>query len=67
MNWYGNVQRMDEEWLPRKILEWCPPRRRRRRRPRICWMQEVTKEIRERRVGSLEWFDREGWRRKIRF
>ena len=29
LNWYGNVQRMDEEMLPRKILEWCPTGRRR--------------------------------------
>ena len=24
MNWYGNMQRMNEESLPRDILEWCP-------------------------------------------
>ena len=32
LNWYGHVQRMNEEKLPRKILGWCPPGRRRIRR-----------------------------------
>ena len=27
LNWYGHVQRMDQERLPRIILEWCPPGR----------------------------------------
>jgi hypothetical protein len=25
LNWYGQVQRMCEKRLPRKILEWYPP------------------------------------------
>ena len=25
LNWYGHVQGMDRERLPRRILEWCPP------------------------------------------
>ena len=34
LNWYGHVQRMNEEGLHRKILEWCPPGRQRKGRPR---------------------------------
>ena len=34
---------MSEVRLPRKILEWYPPERRRRKeRPLNSWMQEVT-------------------------
>ena len=33
LNCNGHVQRMDEEMLPRKTFEWCPPGRRRRERP----------------------------------
>ena len=33
LNRYGHVQRMDEERLPRKMLEWCPPGRRGKGRP----------------------------------
>ena len=39
---YGHVQRMEEGRLARKILEWCPPGRRRRGRPQNSWIQEVT-------------------------
>ena len=59
------MQRMDQERLPRRILEWCPPGRRRKGGPRNFWMQEVITRIREREIDDLEWVDREGWRKKI--
>ena len=58
LNWYGYV-------LPRRILEWCPPGRQRKEKPRNSWMQEVTTGMRERGICDLEWVDREGWRKKI--
>ena len=64
MNWCGQVQRMDKERLPQRILEWWPPGRQRKGRPRSSWMQEVTTGMRERRIGDLEWVDKEGWRKK---
>ena len=64
-NWYDHVQRIDQERLPRRILEWCPPGRRRKGRPRNLWMQEVTTGMRERGNGDLEWVDREGWKRRF--
>jgi hypothetical protein len=48
-----------------RVLEWCPLGRRRKGRPRNSWMQEVTTGMRERKIGDLEWVDREGWRMKI--
>ena len=42
LNWYDHVQRMGEERLPRNILGWCPPGRRKMGRHRNSWMQEVT-------------------------
>ena len=65
LNWYGHVKRMEQERLPRRILEWCPPGRRRNRRPRITWMQDVTTGMREQGIGDLEWVDIEEWRNKI--
>ena len=62
---YGHVQGMGEEKLPRKILEWCPPERRRKGRPRNSWMQEVTTGMREKGI-NMKWVDRDEWRRKIR-
>ena len=63
LNWYGHVQRMDQERLPRTILEWCLPGRRKKGRPRNSLMQEVTTGMRERGICELEWVDREGWRK----
>ena len=60
LNWYGHMQRMDQERLPRRILEWCPPGRRIKGRLRNSWMQELTTEMREREIGDLE-----GWRKTI--
>ena len=65
-NWYGHVQRMDEERLPRKCLVWCPPGKTRKGRPRNSWMQKVTTGMTERGINNLKWVDREGWRRKIK-
>ena len=65
LNRYDHMQRMDEERLPRRILEWCPPGRQRKRTPRNSWMQEVTTGMREWGISDLEWVDREGWKRKI--
>ena len=34
LNWYGQVQRMEQERFPIRRLEWCPPGRRRKGRSR---------------------------------
>ena len=65
LNWYDHVHRMDQERLPRRILEWCPRGRLIMGRPRNSWMQKVTTGMKERGIGDLEWVDREGWRNKI--
>ena len=67
LNWYGHVQRMNQERLPRRILKWCPPGRRRKGRSPNPWMQEVITGIKGRGIGDLEWVDREVWRKKVNF
>ena len=42
LNWYGHVQKMDEEKLPRKTLERFPPGRRKKVKPQNLWMHKVT-------------------------
>jgi len=66
LNWYGHVQRMDQERLRIRILEWCPPGRRRKGRPQNVWILEVTTGMRERGIDGLEWVDKEGWRKRDR-
>ena len=56
---------MDQERLPRRILEWCPPGKRRKGRPGNSWMEEVTTGMRERGIADLEWVAREGWRKNL--
>ena len=64
LTWYGNMQRMNEEWLLLKILEWCPPRRR-KGRPQNSWMQEATG-MREKGINTMERMNRDECRRKIK-
>ena len=57
---------MNEEKLPRKILEWCPSGRRRKRRrirkgtPRNLWIQEIIMKnekirMRDKAINNKEW------------
>lgn len=60
--WYGHVQRMTEDRLPKQILTWAPHGRRRRGRPRRSWREGIDKEMEEREIPEDLWRDREGWR-----
>ena len=35
--WFGDVKRMRGERLPKMIMEWLPPEKRKRGRPRRSW------------------------------
>jgi len=39
--WYGHVQQMNEERLPKQVLEWRPAGRRRKGRPRKSWIEGI--------------------------
>jgi len=41
LRWYGHVKRMQDERLPKLIMEWVPGERRKRGRPRKTWMEGV--------------------------
>ena len=45
LRWYGHVNRMNETRLPKKILKWTPPQRRKRGRPKITWNDGVQTEM----------------------
>ena len=51
------MRRKNEERLHQKSLEWFPPGRKRKRISRNSWMLEVTTEIREKVINSIEWID----------
>ena len=62
LKWYGHVQRMEEDRLPKQVLKWTPHGRRRRGRPRRSWREGIDKEMEEREIPVDLWRDREGWR-----
>jgi len=35
LQWYGHVQRMEKEILLKEVMEWSPPGRRKRGRPKL--------------------------------
>lgn len=66
LEWYGHVRRMPETRLPRQILEWIPPGRGKRGRPRKTWMDDIRSGMKERGLEERDWEAREEWRKKIR-
>ena len=60
--WFGQVKRMDEERIPKKALEWIPPERRKRGRPRSSWTDEVNKAMSSRNLEIVDVWDRETWK-----
>jgi len=34
LQWYGHVQRIEEGRLPKEVMKWSPPGRRKRGRPK---------------------------------
>jgi len=41
LKWYGHVQRMEEGRLPKKVMKWSPPGRRKRGRPKATWAEGI--------------------------
>jgi hypothetical protein len=46
---YGHVQRMEDGRLPKKVMKWSPPGRRKRGRPKLTWAEEIRGLIEEKR------------------
>ncbi|XP_045480901.1 uncharacterized protein LOC123685289 [Harmonia axyridis] len=58
LRWYGHVRRMEDQRLPKQILDWTPQGRRKKRRPRKSWREGFNREIRERELDEDLWMDR---------
>jgi hypothetical protein len=41
LQWYDHVKRMQEERIPKLIMEWIPLERRNRGRPRKTWREGI--------------------------
>ena len=61
LTWYGHVQRMTEERLPKIALKWMPKRNIARGRPKKNWMEGINKAMNERKLNEGQWEDRKQW------
>jgi hypothetical protein len=55
---YCHVKRMQEESLPKLIMEWIPGERRKRGRPRKTWMKGVRAAMNTRYLEADQWLNR---------
>ena len=61
LQWYGHVKKMQDERLPKLIMEWIPGERRKRGRPRKTWMKGVRVAIKTRHLEADQWLKRKEW------
>ena len=54
LTWYGHVQRMAEEILPKIALKWMPKKKRTRGRPKKNWMEGIRKAMNERNLNEYQ-------------
>jgi len=57
LQWYGYVKRMQEEGIPKFIVDWIPRERRKRGSPRKTWMEGV-------QAAMTRNFEPDQWRHK---
>jgi len=58
LQWYGHVKRMQDERLPKLIMEWIPGEIRKRGRPRKPWMEGVRAAMKTRHLEADQWLNR---------
>jgi hypothetical protein len=56
---YGHVQRTEEGKLPKEVMKWRPPGRRKRGRPKLTWPEEMGDKV----LVDEDWNDRNNWRK----
>jgi len=66
LKWYGHVQRMEEGRLPKKIMRWSPPGRRKRGRPKATWAEGIRGLMGEKGLIEEDSKDRDKGKKKIR-
>ena len=62
---YGHVQRMEEGRLPKEVLKWSQPGRRKRGRPKLTWAEGIRGLVGEKGLKKEDWNDSSNWKKKI--
>ena len=65
LQWYGHVQRMEEGRLPKEVMKWHPPGRRKWGRPKLAWAEGIRGLMGEKGLMKDIWNDRGNWRNNI--
>jgi len=65
LQWYGHVQRMEEGRLPKEVMKWRSPGRRKRGRPKLTWAEGIRGLMGEKGLMEEYWNDRGNWRKKV--
>jgi hypothetical protein len=65
LQWYRHVQRMEKLRLPKEVMKWRPPGRRKRGRTKLTWAEGIGGLTGEKGIMEENWNDRRNWRRKI--
>lgn len=60
--WFGHTKRMEESRWPRKVLEWIPPERRKRGRPKRSWRDDIDGAMNSRNIAEELCQDRKRWK-----
>jgi hypothetical protein len=56
---------MEEGRLPKQVMKWSPPGRRKRGRPKLTWWKGFEDCWGEKGLVEEDWNDRDEWRKKI--
>jgi len=65
LQYYGHVQRMEKGRIPKEVMKWCPPGRRKRGRLKLIWAEGIKGLMDEKGLAEEDWNDRHNWRKKI--
>jgi hypothetical protein len=66
LQWYGQIQRMEEGRLPKEVMKWRPLGRRKQGRPKLtCWVEGIKGLMGEKGLMEEDWNDRSNWKQKI--
>jgi hypothetical protein len=56
---------MEEGRLPKQVMKWNPPGRRKRGRPKLTRMEGIRELMGEKGLVEEDWNERDEWKKKI--
>jgi hypothetical protein len=55
---------MEKGRLPKEVMKWCPPGKRKRGIPKLTWTEGI-RGLGEKGLIEEDWNDRGNWRKKL--